>query len=101
MLYEVITRIFEILAQKVIPQRTAADLMVTPPRRADVGDTVTEIHNLLTRYNINAVPVLGGGDVVGIITRQVVEKALFHGLGDQNVEEYMNTDVESVSYNFV
>jgi len=95
-IFQVRERIFEILAQKVIPQRTAADLMVTPPRRADVGDTVTEIHNLLTRYNINAVPVLGGGDVVGIITRQVVEKALFHGLGDQNVEEYMNTDVESV-----
>jgi len=95
-IFQVRERIFEILAQKVIPLRTAADLMVTPPRKAGADDSVTEIHNLLTRYNINAVPVMRGGEVVGVITRQVVEKALFHGLGDQKVEEYMNTDVESV-----
>lgn len=96
-IFQIRERIFEILARKVIPRRTAADLMVTPPRSADAGDSVTEIHNLLTRYNINAVPVLREGDVVGIITRQIIEKALFHGLGMQNIEEYMNTDVETVA----
>lgn len=96
-IFQVRERIFEILAKKVIPRRTVEELMVTPPRSADAGDTVTEIHHLLTRYNINAVPVLRGGEVVGIITRQVVEKALYHGLGEENIEEYMNTDVETVS----
>lgn len=96
-IFQIRERIFEILAKKVIPRRTAEDLMVTPPRSADAEDTVTEIHNLLTRYNINAVPVLEDGEVVGIITRQVVEKALYHGLGCENIEEYMNTDVETVS----
>lgn len=96
-IFQVRERIFEILTTKVIPRRSAADLMVTPPRSAAAGDTVTEIHNLLTRYNINAVPVLRDGSVVGIITRQVVEKALYHGLGGESIEEYMNTDVETVS----
>lgn len=96
-IFQVRERIFEILAKKVIPRRTAGELMVTPPRCADAGDTMTDIHNQLTRYNINAVPVLRGGEVVGITTRQVVEKALFHGLGEEHVEEYMNTDVETVS----
>ncbi|GAB4368312.1 MAG: CBS domain-containing protein [Deltaproteobacteria bacterium] len=96
-IFQVRERIFEVLAGKVIPRRTAADLMVTPPRSADVRDTVADIHTLLTRYNINAVPVLRGGEVAGLITRQVVEKAIFHGLGNENIEDYMNTDVETVS----
>jgi len=95
-IFQVRERILEILAKKVIPLRTAKDLMVTPPRTAAVQDTMTDIHNMLTRYNINAVPVLRGDEVAGIITRQIVEKALYHGLGDEKVEDYMNTDVESV-----
>lgn len=95
-IFQVRERILEILAKKVIPLRTAKDLMVAPPRSAEVRDTMEDLHNLLTRYNINAVPVLRGGEVVGLITRQVVEKALYHGLGSEKVEDYMNTDVESV-----
>ncbi len=29
--------------------------------------------------------------ILGIITREVVQKALFHGLGKQKVEEFMTT----------
>ncbi|MGE5189800.1 MAG: CBS domain-containing protein [Gemmatimonadota bacterium] len=90
-------KILQVLAEKVIPRRAAADLMATPPRSAAVDNTMIDVHNLLTRYNINAVPVLRGSDVAGIITRQVVEKALFHGLGEESVGEYMNTDFETVS----
>ena len=90
-------KILGILAEKVIPRRAAADLMVTPPRSAAVENTMTDVHNLLTRYNINAVPVLRGTEVAGIITRQVVEKALFHGLGEESVGEYMNTDLDTIA----
>src|SRR5512143_358943 len=96
-IFQVREKILKVLAEKVIPRRAAADLMVTPPRSAAVDNTMTDVHHLLTRYNINAVPVLRGSDVVGIITRQVVEKALFHGLGEESVGEYMNTDFDTIA----
>ncbi len=89
-------RILKILAEQVIPRRTARDLMATPARCALVGATMQEVHDLITRFNINAVPVLDGTAVAGVITRQVVEKALYHGLAPEPVEEYMNTDFETV-----
>jgi len=96
-IFQIREKILSTLAEKIIPRRTAADLMVSPVRHATVENTMTDIHYLLTRYNINAVPVLKGGEAVGIITRQVIEKALFHGLGSESVEEYMNGDFDIVA----
>ncbi len=101
--FQVREKIFKVLSEKVIPRRTAADLMATPARSAMADSTIAEVHQMLTRFNINAVPVLRGeegggkgGGVFGIITRQVVEKALFHGLGTEKVSEYTNTDFDAV-----
>ncbi|MGZ8460197.1 MAG: CBS domain-containing protein [Candidatus Deferrimicrobiaceae bacterium] len=96
-IFQVRERILKVLAEKIIPRRTAADLMVSPARHATVGNTMTDVHYLLTRYNINAMPVVKNGDVIGIITHQVVEKALFHGLGNESVEDYMNDDFDTVT----
>ncbi len=96
-IFQIREKILSTLAEKIIPRRTAADLMASPARHAAVENTMTDVHYLLTRYNINAVPVLKGEEVVGIITRQVVEKALFHGLGNEKVEDYMNTDFEPLA----
>ncbi len=95
-IFQVRDRILHTLAEKIIPRRTAADIMASPVRHASVENTMTDIHYLLTRYNINAVPVLQQGEAVGIITRQIVERALFHGLGNESVEDYMNADFDTV-----
>jgi tRNA nucleotidyltransferase (CCA-adding enzyme) len=96
-IFQVREKILRTLAEKIIPRRTAADLMASPVRHATVENTMTDVHYLLTRYNLNAVPVLRKGEVVGIITHQIVEKALFHGLGNEYVEDYMNTDFDTVA----
>jgi tRNA nucleotidyltransferase (CCA-adding enzyme) len=91
---EVRERILRILGERVIRRKTAADLMVSPVHSANAGDPVFEAHALMSRYNLNAVPVLQGGEVVGIITRQVAEKAIYHGLKDEKITEYMTTDFD-------
>ena len=94
--FQVRERILRVLEEKVIPRRTAADVMASPPRTVDAGETIVEVHRTLTRSNINAVPVMRDGAVAGILTRQVVEKAVYHGLGEERSEEYMNADFETV-----
>ena len=90
-------RILRVLEEKVIPRRTAADVMAAPARTVDAGETIQDVHQTLARSNINAVPVMRGGVVAGILTRQVVEKAAYHGLGEELAGEYMNADFEKVS----
>ena len=64
--FQVREKILRLLEEKVIPRRTAADVMASPARTVDAGDTILEVHHALTRSNINAVPVMrerqGSGD---------------------------------------
>jgi len=96
-IFQVRERMLRVLAEKVIPYRIAADLMVSPPRTVNADSTIHDVHRMLARSGLNAVPVTRGDAVVGIITRQVVEKATYHGLGEETAEEYMNGDFEVVA----
>jgi tRNA nucleotidyltransferase (CCA-adding enzyme) len=88
------------LYQKIRPKRLARDLMSSPAITVEAGVSCKEASTLLTRYNINALIVLkelaGEKSPVGFINRQVIEKALFHGLGNVPVQEYMNNEPLSV-----
>jgi CBS-domain-containing membrane protein len=41
---------------------------------------ISEAKSILTKYNINALPVTHDDRISGIITRQIAEKAAFHKL---------------------
>ena len=73
--------------------------MTSPAVVTEPDLEIGEAELTMVRYNINAMPVVEGGVLIGLITRQVLEKALFHGLTQQTVAEFMNTDVASVGPN--
>ena len=77
---------------------TASSVMVVPVLWIAPHAPIKEVEQMMVRYNINAMPVLENedGKLLGVITRQTVEKALYHGLGEAPVEDYMSTDIESV-----
>ncbi len=92
-------RLLELLEEEVIAPLTAADLMTSSVLTIKPETALSEAAELLTRYSINVLPVVAEKDseLVGIISRQVVEKALYHGLSDLSVSEYMSTDYEPIS----
>jgi tRNA nucleotidyltransferase (CCA-adding enzyme) len=70
--------------------------MFFPVKTVDAEAFIHDAKSILTKYNINALPVLSDGIVVGVITRQVAEKAVFHKLENIPVREYMFTEFQSV-----
>jgi tRNA nucleotidyltransferase (CCA-adding enzyme) len=58
--------------------------------------TLKEASERLTRYNVNVVVVLESDSLLGMISRQVIEKGLHHKLEDVPVREYMTTDIDTV-----
>jgi tRNA nucleotidyltransferase (CCA-adding enzyme) len=90
-----------LLYQKVQSTHHARDLMSSPAKSADAEISCKEAGELLTRYNINALLVTAKVKdryrLVGFITRQVLEKALYHGLGDVSIGEYMTSEIAVVT----
>ncbi len=90
-------KLIEILRNSVKPLWQAKDIMFFPVKSVDSQSPIGEALTVLTKYNINAMPVLSQGRVVGVITRQVAAKALFHKLENQPVDDYMFTEFQAVS----
>ena len=92
-------KLLDTLRNHIHPYPTADFLMTSPAIHTEPGVAISEAELTMVRYNINAMPVLENGVLTGLITRQVLEKVLFHGLEHQTVREFMNTDVASVDPN--
>jgi len=85
------------LRGQIKPQRLARHIMSSPAIGASPQMSCTEANQMLTRYNINALLVSATDanqvELVGYITRQVIEKAIFHNLGHLPIKDYMNTEL--------
>lgn len=79
--------------QGILPSvKVARDLMSFPVKTVAAADTIAHASELLTRYNINVLPVTEGEKLVGLISRQVIEKAAFHGFREAPVKDYMTSE---------
>ena len=87
----------QIINRKVRPLRRAKDIMSFPVKWIAPEVTLEGAELILNRYSINAVPVVEDTRVLGLISRQVVEKGIFHGLKDHPVIDYMTTPLATVN----
>jgi tRNA nucleotidyltransferase (CCA-adding enzyme) len=86
-----------LLRSRTNPVKTAAEIMSSPVIHIPPRASVKEAADLMTRYNINVLLVMEDeGPLQGVITRQIVEKAVFFSLGDVKVQEYMNIEFSTV-----
>jgi tRNA nucleotidyltransferase (CCA-adding enzyme) len=80
------------LKKKIHPTRTAKDIMTSPVKTVTYNSTISTAEKFLTRYEVNVLPVLKQNSYYGLISREEVEKALFHGFGKSRIIEFCTTD---------
>jgi len=84
-------RLIDVLKHHIKPGPIASEIMTSPVKTIPFGSTIQEANEAMTRFSVNVLPVLSNERFRGTITREVVQKALFHGLAEQKVEEFMTT----------
>ena len=93
-------KLMQILYEKVKARRQAKDLMSSPAISINADVTCKKAQNIITRYNLNALLVTEKVEATeefrGYITRQVIEKALYHKLDPVPIRDYMTTEVATV-----
>lgn len=74
----------------------AKDIMSFPPKFIDSAGSIKEANDIMSKFSINALAVVNNNEVVGIITRQTIQRALYHNLNNSSVENFMHTEFEAV-----
>jgi tRNA nucleotidyltransferase (CCA-adding enzyme) len=96
-LVEAHDRLIKTLKEMVRPRKSASDVMVYPVKTVEPERTLEEAGEILTRYNLDILPVLQDEKVIGLISKEVVERAEYHGLKTALIKEYMTTEFSVVS----
>ena len=92
-LVEVKERIVRLLTTQYRPTLLAQDVMTSPVKAIEVETSVTEAGQRMTAYGLNVFPILDEKDhYAGLVSRESIQKALFHRLGKMAVRDIMQTD---------
>jgi tRNA nucleotidyltransferase (CCA-adding enzyme) len=92
-LVEVREELGQLLKERYRPAILAEDVMTRPVKTARADETVEQVERVLTKYSVNVLPVLDrGGRYLGLISREIVQKALFHRLHAAPIEEFLQRD---------
>lgn len=89
--------LWTMLKMSVKPGKVASDIMTRPVITIPGDVSVKEAEATMTRYGVNVLPVLTGEKYSGLISREGVEKALFHGFGKRKSMDFSNTDALTVT----
>jgi tRNA nucleotidyltransferase (CCA-adding enzyme) len=90
-------RLIESLKRNVRPLKSARDVMTTPVIVIQHNSRIKDAEAMMTRYGVNVLPVVKKDSYTGILSREVVEKALFHGFGKSKCLDFATTDAITVS----
>ena len=74
----------------------ASLIMSSPVLSVEKNRTIRDTKELLDKYTVNTLLILEQDIPLGYITRQIVQRAIYHGLEAEPVQEYMLTDVKTV-----
>ncbi|HHO48364.1 MAG TPA: CBS domain-containing protein [Desulfobacteraceae bacterium] len=105
-LIEAEEKLVHLLHRYIRPRAIAAEIMSSPVITVTPDVSINMAHDLLTRYNITVLPVVSPEQdieeesqpqsILGLISRRVVEKAIFHKLGYLPVSDYMTTEIATL-----
>jgi tRNA nucleotidyltransferase (CCA-adding enzyme) len=77
------------LHQHVRPSITVEQIMSYGVHTLAPTDTVAEAAAMMTRYGHEGFPVVEDGEIVGVLTRREIDKAMHHKLGGSTVRQFM------------
>lgn len=95
-LREIQAALLEVLNRHVRPSLTVADLMSHGVQTLTADTRADEADQRIRRYGYEGYPVVDQGEIIGLLTRRAVDRALSHGLVGVRVDRLMEAGNVSV-----
>ena len=83
----------------VKPGKTAADIMTSPVITIQSDSSIKEAEDMMTKFGVNVLPIIRDGKYAGLISREIVEKAIFHGFRTNKASDFSTSEALTVEHN--
>jgi len=91
-------KIVALLPRYVKPGKTAADIMTSPVITIQWDSTIKEAEDKMTKFGVNVLPIIRDGHYAGLISREIVEKAIFHGFRKNRASDFSTSEALTVEH---
>ncbi|KAF2957056.1 CBS domain-containing protein [Marinitoga sp. 38H-ov] len=78
------------------PVILAKDIMSYPVRTVLADESIEKVYRLMMQTGHNGFPVIDNNELIGLITRKDIEKAMNHGLSKSPVKKFISKNIISV-----
>jgi tRNA nucleotidyltransferase (CCA-adding enzyme) len=89
-------RVKVLLPLHVKPGKVASDIMNSPVIAIQWDSSIKEAEETMTKYGVNVLPILKDDEYAGLISREIIEKALFHGFRKNKCIEFSTSEAATV-----
>jgi tRNA nucleotidyltransferase (CCA-adding enzyme) len=90
---EVKERLVQLLLERYRPPLLAKDVMTAPVKTISAVATVATTDRTMTQDGVNTLPVVDqDAHYQGLVTRELVQKAMFYGFANSPMQDFMRTD---------
>lgn len=93
-LFEVKEKLLQVIEENVNPAVSAQDIMSKVVFTTQADTSIEKVLEYMNRSRVNAIPVTKGKKVIGAVSRQMVDGAIYHGMGKMSVREIMLDTLE-------
>jgi tRNA nucleotidyltransferase (CCA-adding enzyme) len=94
---QVVERLRVAVTNSLQKVKLARDIMTSPVITIPQTATMADAGEAMTRYGVNVLPVVQTRKLKGLVTREVVQRAIHHELGGRPLTEFMYTDYRTVA----
>ncbi|MCZ7539584.1 MAG: CBS domain-containing protein [Anaerolineae bacterium] len=99
LLDDVRAEILRVLPEIIVPSVLVASLMSVGAQTVRADERITSVLDRMQRTGHEGFPVVDGGRIVGLLTRNAVDRAMSHGMGHRRVREIMEAGEITVQPN--
>ena len=94
---EVRAELLMVLEDVIEPARTVAEIMSRDPQLLDPDLRIALAAERMQRFGHEGYPVVRAGQVLGLLTRRAVDRAVRHGMGKQPISKVMKAGAVVIS----
>jgi tRNA nucleotidyltransferase (CCA-adding enzyme) len=91
-------KIVKLLSQYIKPGKTAADIMTSPVITIGWDSSIKEAEDKMTKFGVNVLPIIRDNKYAGLISRETVEKAIFHGFRKNRASDFSTSEALTVEH---
>ncbi|PKL49623.1 MAG: hypothetical protein CVV37_07575 [Nitrospira bacterium HGW-Nitrospira-1] len=92
-------KIVTLLSRYVKPVKTAVDIMTSPVITIQWDSLISEAEDMMTKFGVNVLPIIRDNKYAGLISREIVEKAIFHGFRKNKASDFSTSEALTVELN--